>query len=112
MYDVANFYGEFLPVKVVISFIFLFNIFFQTFPATSRKEVTPNPSLEERWDDLAQELSAVMQDGGSMPEMIPFDATLDTPIDEQKYIYFFLDHLITIFTLIRRRSNKFLFFFV
>ncbi|KAF7414932.1 hypothetical protein HZH68_003421 [Vespula germanica] len=50
----------------------------------SRKEETPKPSLENRWDDLAPELSAVMQDGGSMPEMIPFDATLDTPVDDQK----------------------------
>ncbi|KAL2733618.1 protein timeless isoform X1 [Vespula maculifrons] len=53
-------------------------------PTISRKEETPKPSLENRWDDLAPELSAVMQDGGSMPEMIPFDATLDTPVDDQK----------------------------
>ncbi|KAL2717469.1 protein timeless isoform X1, partial [Vespula squamosa] len=50
----------------------------------SRKEETPKPSLEDRWSDLAPELSVVMQDGGSMPEMIPFDATLDTPVDDQK----------------------------
>lgn len=26
---------------------------------------------------------------GTIPEMIPFDATLDVPIDEQKYVYEF-----------------------
>lgn len=91
---------------VLFLFIFLFNIFSQTFLAISRKEETPKPSLENRWDDLAPELSAVMQDGGSMPEMIPFDATLDTPVDDQKYIYFFLNHFTMISSLIRRRRKK------
>ncbi|XP_015190382.1 PREDICTED: protein timeless homolog isoform X2 [Polistes dominula] len=49
----------------------------------SRKEETPAPSLEDRWDDLAPELSVVMQ-GVTIPEMIPFDATLDIPVDNQK----------------------------
>ncbi|XP_014609708.1 PREDICTED: protein timeless homolog isoform X1 [Polistes canadensis] len=49
----------------------------------SRKEETPAPSLEDRWDDLAPELSVVMQ-GVTIPEMIPFDATLDIPVDDQK----------------------------
>ncbi|KAK2582183.1 hypothetical protein KPH14_004539 [Odynerus spinipes] len=49
-----------------------------------RKEETPAQSLEDRWDNLAPELSAVMQHGASIPEMVPFDATLDTPIDDQK----------------------------
>jgi len=41
--------------------------------------------LEERWDIISSELSAVMQDG-VIPEVVPFDATLDTPIDDQKYV--------------------------
>ncbi|XP_029159250.1 protein timeless homolog [Nylanderia fulva] len=45
--------------------------------------VTPSLTLEERWDIIAPELSAVMRDA-VIPEMIPFDATLDTPIDDQK----------------------------
>lgn len=40
-------------------------------------------SLEDRWDDVGPELSAVMQ-SNQIPVVIPFDATLDTPIDEQK----------------------------
>ncbi|XP_063971887.1 protein timeless homolog [Diachasmimorpha longicaudata] len=40
-------------------------------------------SLEERWESAGQELSAVMQDG-IIPTVVPFDATLDTPIEEQK----------------------------
>lgn len=41
--------------------------------------------MEERWDIIGSELSAVMQDG-IIPEILPFDATLDIPIDDQKYI--------------------------
>ncbi|KAI4503487.1 hypothetical protein M0802_001709 [Mischocyttarus mexicanus] len=51
--------------------------------SVSRKEKAPAPSLEDRWDDLAPELSTVMQ-GFTIPEMIPFDATLDIPVDDQK----------------------------
>lgn len=40
-------------------------------------------SLEDRWDDVGPELSAVMQ-SNQIPVVMPFDATLDTPIDEQK----------------------------
>ncbi|THK33002.1 protein timeless homolog [Diachasma alloeum] len=50
----------------------------------SNKEPTkPAKSLEERWEDAGPELSAVMQDG-IIPTVVPFDATLDTPIEEQK----------------------------
>ncbi|KAG7212904.1 hypothetical protein KM043_002254 [Ampulex compressa] len=49
----------------------------------STQENKPTPSLEERWDQVGPEVSAVMQ-GGVIPEVVPFDATLDTPIDEQK----------------------------
>ena len=51
------------------------------------KENTPRSavllSLEDRWDDVGPELSAVMQ-SNQIPVVIPFDATLDIPIDEQK----------------------------
>lgn len=47
------------------------------------KDKIPLKTLDERWDDAGPELSAVMQDG-RIPEVVPFDATLDTPIDEQK----------------------------
>ena len=40
-------------------------------------------SVEDRWDDVGPELSAVMQ-SNQIPVVMPFDATLDTPIDEQK----------------------------
>ncbi|XP_044599449.1 protein timeless homolog isoform X2 [Cotesia glomerata] len=40
-------------------------------------------SLDERWDDAGPELSAVMQEG-IIPDVVPFDATLDTPIEDQK----------------------------
>ncbi|RLU24932.1 hypothetical protein DMN91_003023 [Ooceraea biroi] len=48
-----------------------------------QENVTTPPTLEERWDNISPELSAVMQIV-NIPEMIPFDATLDTPIDDQK----------------------------
>ncbi|XP_011690831.1 PREDICTED: protein timeless homolog isoform X1 [Wasmannia auropunctata] len=41
------------------------------------------PTLEERWDTVGPELSAVMRDA-VIPVVVPFDATLDTPIDDQK----------------------------
>lgn len=49
----------------------------------ANKEVPPPLSLEERWDEASSQLAVVMQ-SAAIPEMIPFDATLDTPIDEQK----------------------------
>ncbi|KAL6437558.1 hypothetical protein ACFW04_004180 [Cataglyphis niger] len=48
-----------------------------------QESATPAPTLEERWDIIGPELSAIMRDA-VIPEMIPFDATLDTPIDDQK----------------------------
>ncbi|XP_012222325.1 protein timeless homolog isoform X1 [Linepithema humile] len=51
---------------------------------SAQKNVIPAlPTLEERWDATGPELSAVMRDA-VIPEMIPFDATLDTSIDDQK----------------------------
>jgi len=41
--------------------------------------------LEERWDIVGPELSAVLRDA-VIPVVMPFDATLDTPIDDQKYV--------------------------
>lgn len=46
-------------------------------------------SLDERWDDAGPELSAVMQEG-IIPDVVPFDATLDTPIEDQKYAQFII----------------------
>ncbi|XP_070151223.1 protein timeless homolog [Polyergus mexicanus] len=48
-----------------------------------QENVIPAPTLEERWDIIGPELSAVMRDA-VIPEVIPFDATLDTSIDDQK----------------------------
>lgn len=50
-----------------------------------KQSAKPQKSLEERWEGAGPELSAVMQDG-IIPTVVPFDATLDTPIEEQKYI--------------------------
>ncbi|XP_057326747.1 protein timeless homolog [Microplitis mediator] len=53
-------------------------------PGKEREQATAvQKSLDERWDDAGPELSAVMQDG-TIPDVIPFDATLDTPIEDQK----------------------------
>ncbi|XP_043268843.1 protein timeless homolog [Venturia canescens] len=53
-----------------------------------RKEVSqatslPVKSLEEIWDEAAPEISAVMREG-TIPVVVPFDATLEIPIDQQK----------------------------
>ncbi|KAH0946664.1 hypothetical protein HN011_009855, partial [Eciton burchellii] len=48
-----------------------------------QEDATAPASLEERWDNIGPELSAVIQ-SADVPEVIPFDATLDTPIDDQK----------------------------
>lgn len=53
-----------------------------------KSEQSPAPSMEERWDEISPQLSIVMREG-TIPEVIPFDATLDVPIDEQKYAYEF-----------------------
>nr|XP_012151360.1 PREDICTED: protein timeless homolog [Megachile rotundata] len=50
---------------------------------TVQKEQAPPRSLEERWDEISPQLSIVMREG-TIPEVVPFDATLDTPIEDQK----------------------------
>ncbi|KAL6268795.1 hypothetical protein P5V15_001919, partial [Pogonomyrmex californicus] len=50
---------------------------------STKENVTTAPTLEERWDIIGPELSAVMRDA-VIPVVVPFDATLDTPIDDQK----------------------------
>ncbi|KAG5333965.1 TIM protein, partial [Acromyrmex charruanus] len=50
---------------------------------STQENVTTVPTLEERWDIIGSELSAVMRDA-IIPVVVPFDATLDTPIDDQK----------------------------
>lgn len=61
----------------------------------NKKTTKENPkvikSLEEKWDDIGPELSAVMEDG-VIPDVIPFDATLDSPIEEQKYLNNFFNY--------------------
>lgn len=53
---------------------------------SAQNNVTPAPpTLEERWDTIGPELSAVMREA-VIPEVRPFDATLETPIDDQKYV--------------------------
>ncbi|XP_048512372.1 protein timeless homolog isoform X2 [Athalia rosae] len=52
----------------------------------SKASVEERPAvlnLEERWDEASHQLSAVLQ-SSTIPEITPFDATLDTPIDDQK----------------------------
>lgn len=41
--------------------------------------------MEERWNIIGPEVTVVMQNG-VIPEVVPFDATLETPIDDQKYV--------------------------
>ncbi|XP_020292361.1 protein timeless homolog isoform X2 [Pseudomyrmex gracilis] len=50
---------------------------------SAQTNVTSAPTLEERWDIVGPELSAVMREA-VIPEVTPFDATLETPIDDQK----------------------------
>ncbi|XP_025075247.1 protein timeless homolog [Pogonomyrmex barbatus] len=50
---------------------------------STKENVTTAPTLEERWDIIGPELSAVMRDA-VIPVVMPFGATLDTPIDDQK----------------------------
>ncbi|XP_017893332.1 protein timeless homolog isoform X2 [Ceratina calcarata] len=48
-----------------------------------QKEQSAARSLDERWDEISPQLSIVMQQG-TIPVVVPFDATLDVPIDDQK----------------------------
>lgn len=50
---------------------------------TVQKDKSTPQSMEERWDDIGPQLSLVMREG-TIPEVVPFDATLDVPIDDQK----------------------------
>ncbi|XP_043250203.1 protein timeless homolog, partial [Colletes gigas] len=50
---------------------------------TVQKEQPTPQSAEDRWVNIGPQLSAVMRDG-TIPEVVPFDATLDVPIDDQK----------------------------
>ncbi|XP_076654997.1 circadian regulator timeout isoform X2 [Halictus rubicundus] len=50
---------------------------------TVQKEQPAPRSMEERWDEIGPELSVVMREG-TIPEVVPFDATLDVPIEDQK----------------------------
>ncbi|XP_058798651.1 protein timeless homolog isoform X2 [Phymastichus coffea] len=62
----------------------------KTKPAASKsggpqqQAVGPARSLEDRWDEVGPELSAVMQQNNEIPIVMPFDATIDIPVDEQK----------------------------
>jgi hypothetical protein len=43
------------------------------------------PSPEEMWDEVGPQISAVLQNDGNIPsDMVPFDATSDRDVDEQK----------------------------
>ncbi|XP_076297468.1 circadian regulator timeout [Lasioglossum baleicum] len=50
---------------------------------TVQKEQPAPRTMEERWDEIGPELSVVMREG-TIPEVVPFDATLDVPIEDQK----------------------------
>ncbi|KAK0096098.1 hypothetical protein PV326_006481 [Microctonus aethiopoides] len=51
--------------------------------AKEQQPTLPTKSLDERWDEVGPELSAVMQEG-TIPDVVPFDAASDVPIDDQK----------------------------
>jgi len=56
---------------------------------TSRPAASVNltaEEIEQKWQDLASDLSAVLQGhGGEIPEsVVPFDAASEVPVDEQK----------------------------
>lgn len=56
-------------------------------------------NLENEWDELAPQLSIVVE--GSLEtttDVIPFDATSDVPIDEQKYVIYFICLLVVVHT--------------
>lgn len=77
-------------------------------PEKEKEQTTAiQKSLDERWDDAGPELSAVMQDG-TIPDVIPFDATLDTPIEDQKYVKIII---LTLFSLIAF-SKKYAIYFI
>lgn len=44
--------------------------------------------IEQKWQDLASDLSALLQGhGGEIPEsVVPFDAASEIPVDEQKWV--------------------------
>ncbi|XP_063230357.1 protein timeless homolog isoform X2 [Bacillus rossius redtenbacheri] len=44
----------------------------------------PQPSAEDAWNDLAPEISAVLQGGALNTEAVPFDAVTDRDMDDQK----------------------------
>nr|WJN01327.1 timeout protein [Pachycrepoideus vindemmiae] len=50
---------------------------------SSTQPAAPLLSLEERWDDIGPEVSAVMQQN-EIPDVTPFDGASDIPIDDQK----------------------------
>ena len=50
----------------------------------SAREESAKP-LVDLWDDAGPEIFAVLKEG-IIPQVVPFDATLDTPIDEQKFV--------------------------
>jgi hypothetical protein len=48
-------------------------------------EVAPIQSLEELWDEVGPQISAVLQNDGVIPnDIVPFDAASDRDMDEQK----------------------------
>ncbi|KAK9879047.1 hypothetical protein WA026_003863 [Henosepilachna vigintioctopunctata] len=47
--------------------------------------VTQGKNLEQQWDEASQQLSIVLETNSVMPtDIVPFDATSEVPIDEQK----------------------------
>lgn len=54
--------------------------FLESAPVISLEE-----SLEIKWDEISPQLSAVLDGGDNIPELAPFDAASEVPIDDQKY---------------------------
>ncbi|XP_018327682.1 protein timeless homolog [Agrilus planipennis] len=53
--------------------------------AAAPAAVRPEKNLESLWEEVSSQLSAVLENPSQIPsDIVPFDASSDTPIDEQK----------------------------
>lgn len=53
-------------------------------PVVQEEEI----NLENEWDEIASQLSIVIEGSLEMvTNVVPFDATSDVPIDQQRYVF-------------------------
>lgn len=66
------------------------------FKESMPEQDAPKASPEDRWLEIVQQIAAVLtSDGNQIPtDMVPFDATSEVPIDEQKYVKITLIYMI------------------